>query len=61
MANLVNLESVTKSFGTTTLLDAVSLGVEERDRIGIVGRNGGGKTTLVRIVAGEEPPDSVRI
>ena len=57
----MNLESVTKSFGTTTLLDAVSLGVEERDRIGIVGRNGGGKTTLVRIVAGEEPPDSGRV
>jgi ABC transport system ATP-binding/permease protein len=48
-ANLINLESVRKSYGTRTLLDAVSLGVAAGDRIGVVGRNGGGKTTLVRV------------
>jgi ATP-binding cassette subfamily F protein uup len=59
--NLVNLEAVTKTFGTTTLLDAVSLGVAEGERIGIVGRNGGGKSTLVRILSGAEPADSGRV
>ncbi|MDP9432452.1 MAG: ABC-F family ATP-binding cassette domain-containing protein [Actinomycetota bacterium] len=43
------------------LLDGVSLGIEDGDRIGIVGRNGGGKTTLVSLMTGEEPPDSGRI
>ena len=61
MANLVNLEAVTKTYGTTTLLDAVSLGVDERDRIGVVGRNGGGKSTLVRMLSDIEPPDSGRV
>ena len=61
MANLVNLEQVTKSFGTRTLLDAVSLGIDERSRIGVVGRNGGGKSTLVRILAQVEPVDSGRV
>lgn len=43
MANLINLENVSKSFGLTTLLDSVSLGVQTGDRIGVVGLNGGGK------------------
>ncbi|MCW2692761.1 MAG: glycerophosphodiester phosphodiesterase, partial [Mycobacterium sp.] len=46
--NLVNLENVHLALGTTTLLDGVSLGVGVGDRIGIVGRNGGGKSTLLR-------------
>ncbi|MDX6200927.1 MAG: transport system ATP-binding/permease protein [Frankiales bacterium] len=61
MANLVNLEQVTKSYGTRTLLDAVSLGIDERSRIGVVGRNGGGKTTLVRLLAQVEQPDAGRV
>ncbi|MDX6206059.1 MAG: transport system ATP-binding/permease protein [Frankiales bacterium] len=61
MANLVNLEQVTKSYGTRTLLDAISLGVDERSRIGVVGRNGGGKSTLVRLLAQVEQPDSGRV
>ncbi|BEP14518.1 ABC-F family ATP-binding cassette domain-containing protein [Acidothermaceae bacterium B102] len=61
MANLVNLEQVTKSYGTRTLLDAVSLGIDERSRIGVVGRNGGGKSTLVRILAQVEPVDAGRV
>ena len=45
--NLVNLESVSLSYGVRPLLDDVSLGIAERDRVGVVGRNGAGKTTLL--------------
>jgi ATP-binding cassette subfamily F protein uup len=61
MANLVNLESVHKSFGVRPLLDGVSLGIAEGDRIGVVGLNGGGKTTLLEVLAGVEPPDEGRV
>ena len=61
MANLVNLESVSKAFGTTTVLDGVSLGLDSRDRVGVVGRNGGGKSTLLRLISGAEQPDSGRV
>ena len=46
MANLINVERASVGYGTRTLLDAVSLGVDEGDAIGVVGRNGDGKTTL---------------
>lgn len=59
--NLINLENVDKSYGLTTLLDGVSLGVNGGDRIGVVGLNGGGKSTLVRILAGLDAPDSGRV
>jgi len=61
VANLVNLEAIEKAFGTTTLLQGVSLGVAKGDRIGVVGRNGGGKTTLVSVIAGVERPDTGRV
>ncbi|MGN6608013.1 MAG: ABC-F family ATP-binding cassette domain-containing protein [Jatrophihabitans sp.] len=61
MANLVNLEAVGKAYGTTTVLDGVSLGVADGERIGVVGRNGGGKSTLLRLVCGLEQPDSGRV
>jgi ATP-binding cassette subfamily F protein uup len=60
MANLVNLEAASKSYGTTTVLDAVSLGIAAGERVGVVGRNAGGKTTLLRLITGIEPPDSGR-
>ncbi len=60
-ANLVNLEAVGKVYGTRALLDGVSLGVSEGDRIGVVGRNGDGKTTLIRILAKLEEPDTGRV
>ncbi|MPZ64346.1 MAG: ATP-binding cassette domain-containing protein [Pseudonocardiaceae bacterium] len=61
MANLVNLEAVSKSYGVQSLLSCVSLGVDEADRIGVVGLNGGGKTTLLEVLAGIEPPDAGRV
>ncbi|MFB7762612.1 MULTISPECIES: ABC-F family ATP-binding cassette domain-containing protein [Streptomyces] len=59
--NLANVESVSKVYGTRTLLDGISLGVGEGDRIGVVGRNGDGKTTLIRVLAKQEEPDSGRV
>jgi ABC transport system ATP-binding/permease protein len=59
--NLVNLESVSLSYGVRPLLDDVSLGISDRDRIGVVGRNGAGKTTLIRVIAGSEQADSGRV
>jgi len=61
VANLINLEQVSKSFGIKPLLDSVSLGVEEGERIGVVGLNGGGKTTMLEVLAGLEEPDSGRV
>ncbi|QKT10573.1 ABC-F family ATP-binding cassette domain-containing protein [Rhodococcus sp. W8901] len=61
MANLINLEQVSKSFGIKPLLDSVSLGVQEGERIGVVGLNGGGKTTMLEVLAGIEEPDSGRV
>jgi ATP-binding cassette subfamily F protein uup len=61
VANLVNVETITKAYGTTTVLDGVSLGIADGDRIGVVGRNGDGKTTLLRMITGAEPPDSGRV
>jgi ATP-binding cassette subfamily F protein uup len=55
--NLVNLKSVRKGYGARTVLDAVTLGIAAGDRIGIVGRNGDGKSTLLRLIAGAEEPD----
>jgi ABC transport system ATP-binding/permease protein len=59
--NLLNLEKVSKSYGVRILLDEVSLGVAEGERIGIVGRNGDGKTTLLNLMAGREVPDTGRV
>ena len=59
--NLVNLESVNKTFDIKELLRGVSIGISQGDRIGIVGRNGAGKSTLMKIIAGVEAPDSGRV
>jgi ATP-binding cassette subfamily F protein uup len=59
--SLVNLENVSKSYGTATPLDGVSLGVAFGERIGVVGRNGHGKSTLVRMLTRVEEPDSGRV
>ncbi|MFC5728551.1 MULTISPECIES: ABC-F family ATP-binding cassette domain-containing protein [Nocardioides] len=59
--SLLNLERVSKSYGVRPLLTDVSLGVGAGERIGIVGRNGDGKTTLLRLMTGAEEPDAGRI
>ena len=61
MANLINLEKATVGYATRTLLDSISLGVEEGDAIGVVGRNGDGKTTLLKVLTGTHAPDSGRV
>jgi ATP-binding cassette subfamily F protein uup len=59
--NLVNLESVSLTFGTRQVLRDVSLGIAAGDRIGVVGRNGGGKSTLLRVLARNTVPDDGRV
>jgi ABC transport system ATP-binding/permease protein len=61
MANLINVERARIGYGTRTLLDAVSLGVDDGDAIGVVGRNGDGKTTLLQVLTGTRSPDSGRV
>ena len=56
--NLVNLKDVEKGYGSRSVLGGMTLGVSAGDRIGIVGSNGGGKSTLLRLVAGVEEPDA---
>jgi len=60
-ANLVSVEAASVSFGVKPILDGVSLGVCAGDRIGVVGRNGGGKSTLVSLLAGRSEPQSGRV
>ena len=55
--NLISAEKISKAFDEV-LLNEVSIGVAEGERIGIVGRNGGGKSTLLKVLAGVETPDS---
>ena len=61
MANLISVERASLALGTAQVLDEVSLGVLGGDRIGVVGRNGGGKTTLLRVLAGQREVDSGRV
>ena len=59
--NLVNLNSVAKEYAARTILDGVTLGIADRDRIGVVGGNGQGKSTLLELISGEESPDSGQV
>jgi ATPase subunit of ABC transporter with duplicated ATPase domains len=61
VANLVSVERASLALGTTHILDAVSLGVSSGTRVGVVGRNGGGKSTLLRVLAGFQPVDEGRV
>ncbi len=59
--NIVSLENVSKNYGFKPLFENVTLGLEDRDKIGIIGANGSGKSTLLRIIAGVEVPDTGRV
>lgn len=59
--NILNIEHVSKIFGEKTIFDDVSFGIQEGDKIGIIGINGTGKTTLLRMIAGVEEPDEGQI
>ena len=61
MAFLLGCEKVQVEFPTKTVFEEISLGVDEGDRIGIVGRNGDGKSTLLSVLAGRLEPDSGRV
>lgn len=58
---LISAENIGKNYGKGDVLKDVSLGVLRNERIGIVGRNGGGKSTLLRILVGAEAPDTGRV
>jgi len=61
VAHLIGGENLHLEYPTKTVFDAVTVGVNEGDRIGIVGRNGDGKSTLMRLLAGRIQPDSGRV
>ncbi|MDQ1286535.1 MAG: transport system ATP-binding/permease protein [Actinomycetota bacterium] len=61
MAHLLNVESVTVVHAARTILDSLSLGLDDGDRIGVVGRNGDGKSTLMRVMARAQEPDAGRV
>ena len=52
--NILNIEHVHKVYGEKVIFDDISLGIQEGEKIGIIGINGTGKSTLLKIVAGQE-------
>lgn len=61
MAHLLGAESLHLEYPTKVVFDGITIGVNEGDRIGIVGRNGDGKSTLLGLLAGRTEPDSGRV
>lgn len=59
--NILNIENVTKVYGDKVLFDKVSLGINEGDKIGIIGVNGSGKSTFLKMIAGLEETDEGKI
>lgn len=59
--NILNLESISKSYGPKELFNNISLGLDDTDRVGLIGVNGSGKSTLLKIVADLEQPDTGRV
>ena len=59
--NILNVENVTKAYMSRPVLDSVSVGINDTDKIGVVGTNGTGKSTLLSIVAGVIEPDSGQV
>jgi len=61
MAHLLGAEALHLEYPTKVVFDGITIGVNEGDRIGIVGRNGDGKSTLLGLLAGRKEPDSGRV
>src|SRR5262245_45629555 len=59
--NILSLENVSKTYGIKPLFEAVSFGLDESDKVGVIGVNGSGKSTLLRVIAGEEQTDTGRV
>ena len=56
--SVINVEHISKLYGDRMVLDDLSCSVDAGDKIGIIGVNGTGKSTLLRMLAGDEEPDS---
>ncbi|HTL42398.1 MAG TPA: ABC-F family ATP-binding cassette domain-containing protein [Pseudolysinimonas sp.] len=61
MAHLLGAENIALEYPTRTVFDHVTIGIDEGDRVGVVGRNGDGKSTLLRLLSGRLEPDSGRV
>src|SRR3978361_1459477 len=61
MAHLLGAESLHLEYPTRVIFDDITIGINEGDRIGIVGRNGDGKSTLLQLLSGRLEPDSGRV
>src|SRR6201992_2268538 len=61
MAHLLGAEALHLEFPTKVVFDSVTLGLNDGDRVGVVGRNGDGKTSLLALLAGQLRPDSGRV
>ena len=59
--NILSLENVSKNYGIKPIFENVTIGLEDRDKIGIIGANGSGKTTFLRVIAGNEMPDTGKV
>lgn len=59
--NLINIENLTKSYGDRKLFDGASFSLQEGEKVGVIGINGTGKTTLLKLMLGKEEPDAGRI
>ena len=59
--NILNIEHISKIFGEKVIFRDASFGIQEGDKVGIIGINGTGKSTLLKMIAGEEEPDSGQI
>lgn len=61
MANLLQVENLTKSFGVNSLFDDINFTINEGDKVGLIAKNGTGKSTLLSIIAGEDTPDDGKL
>lgn len=61
MANLLQVENLTKSFGVNSLFDDINFTINEGDKVGLIAKNGTGKSTLLSIIAGDDTPDEGKL